>query len=412
MKQEGWWKTWREARSLSQGRKIVFFGRSEDWVQKSLLKIGRPVECIVDSNTSYHDTQYHGLPVRAPNILFSGPKYDTYVIITAGPYEGIVATLLEHGLQPGSDFCCCPEYYDFQLLEYMRNYQQRVIVSCSDYLDKTHARYSRAGGGLYRYHIGPNKMDILVPGQFRQIEKVGDSYFAIEYVEMKVYVLDTEFNVITTYPLDRPNYCGIAYDAKRDIVVVANSTTDELSVHERDGFKLINRVPYSRKASDGLRSPHHLNDVTIDGDYLYVSYFSHTGGWRKGQYDGGISEYHLDRLSDGPSPMAGGLWSPHSPKIFEGNLCYLDSMRGRLHVSNQSIAAEFPGFARGLAYDGNFYYVGMSEDMYLSRVYSQRNCIMMNAGFYMLDLMTRAARFYPMLDNMNIHDLMVLDAPQ
>ena len=50
----------------------------------------------------------------------------------------------------------------------------------------------------------------------------------------------------------------------------------------------------------------------------------------------------------------------------------------------------------------------MSEDMYMSRVFSVRPSIMLNAGFYLFDS-TTACRFYPMLDQyMNLHDIFLL----
>lgn len=408
MRHSAWWQTWRGLRELATGRRIVFWGRSEDWVQKSLRKIDRPIDYIVDINPAYHGTEYAGYDVRPTEDVLKETHGDVYVVITAGVFEGIVESLLENGFTPGQDFCCCPEYYDFHVLEDMRSYEQSVIVSSSDYLDQASARYSRNGGGLYRYRIGPNEIELLQAGQFRQIEQVGDYFYAVEYVEMKVCVFDRQFKLVERFDLDRPNYCGIAHDPVRDVLVLANSTSDHISVHERETFKRIAHFPFSEKAARGQNSAHHLNDLCIADDCIYVSYFSYGGAWRKGQYDGGVAEIHLDRLEE-IRPVTSGLWSPHSPKVIDDSLCYLDSMRGRLHINNQTIAAGFGGFARGLASDGAYYYVGMSEDMYMSRVFSVRDSIMMNAGFFMLDLETKACRFHAMMGNMNIHDLLIVD---
>ena len=79
-------------------------------------------------------------------------------------------------------------------------------------------------------------------------------------------------------------------------------------------------------------------------DSIFVSYSSKSGNWKLGQYDGGISEVHIrpgGELDPDHEAVVKGLWSPHSPTILDGNLCYLDSMRGRLHTSNQTIAGEF-----------------------------------------------------------------------
>ena len=80
-----------------------------------------------------------------------------------------------------------------------------------------------------------------------------------------------------------------------------------------------------------------------------------------------------------------------------------------LHTTNQVAAGAFYGFARGLAHDGRFYFVGQSEDMYMSQRFGVADNIMLNAGFYLFDKATKASRFYPMLDNMNVHDLLILE---
>lgn len=409
MQEAEWWLTWRGLRARAAGRRIVFWGRSEEWVPKCLGKLDQDLAYIIDINPKFQGTEYLGLRVEPPETLFQDDRNDVYVIITTSVFDGVVQELLRQGYVAGREFSCCPEYYDFHILESMRRYQQSVIVSCSDYLNQANPRSSQDGGGLFRYQIGINECELLQKGQFRQIEQVGDYFFAVEYVDMQLVILDRNFDVIERRPLDQPNYCGLAYDPKRNVLILANATTDCLYLFEKDSFKLLETAPFSDKCEMDAKSPHHLNDVCVDGDFVYASYFSYGGAWRKGQYDGGVAEFQLDRMSQGPRPVANGLWSPHSPKIIDGNLCYLDSMRGRLHVNSQISAVAFPGFARGLAFDGNFYYVGLSEDMYISRAFAIRDSIMLNAGFFMVDVQTKASRFYPMLRNMNIHDLLIVD---
>ncbi len=45
--------------------------------------------------------------------------------------------------------------------------------------------------------------------------------------------------------------------------------------------------------------------------------------------------------------------------------------------------------------------------MYVHRLVGIRNNIMLNAGFYLFDKHTKSSRFYPMLDNMNVHDILI-----
>jgi hypothetical protein len=406
---EAWWKTWTDVNNYSHGKRVVLYGRSEDWIPKTLKKVVTTPDYIVDRNPIYHGTTYNEIDVVAPKYLLADTKNEIYIVITSGVYEGIIAFLVEHGFEAGRDFCCCPEYQDFYLLDEMRNYEKNVIVSCSDYHDNTMTRYSRAGGGIYNYHIGPNELSLLVKGSFRQLIQARDVIYAVEFVECKLYKFDKQFNVIDKFTLDEANFCGVDYDLKRDLIVLVNAKSDTVSLYKAADFSLVERVEFSEKNKrDKVTSQHHLNDVCIDGDYIYVSYFSHSGNWKKNIHDGGVSEFHIERMSEGSVKVVTDLWKPHSPKIINGELCYLDSMRGKFYTGNQTLSGEFHGFARGLAYDDRFYYIGQSEDMYMSKRFNISNNIMLNAGFYLFDLETKASRFYPMLDNMNIHDLMIL----
>jgi hypothetical protein len=409
-----WWKTWNEVKVLAHNKKIVLYGRSEDWIPKTLKKLAHGASYIVDINEGYHGKSYKNLEVYPPQKLFAENIDDVYIIITSGVYEGIREILEDNGFEAGIHYCCCPEYRDFLVLDNIRNHNRQIYITCCDYNDSSRTRGSRDGGGIFQYDLLSGDITRMSEqGQFRQAIVVKDMIYAVEYVERFIYVYDFDFNVIDKFPLDHPNYCGIAHNQKNDSLALVNCSTDEIRLHDRKTFHHLQTVPFSKKSASGanVNSPHHLNDVCIDGDYLFVSYFSRSGNWKIGNYDGGISEFKIgeDGLLDGtPEEIVNGLWSPHSPEIIEGNLCYLDSMRGEFHTSNQTTAGGFNGFVRGLAYDGQFYYIGVSEDMYMSRVFSVRPSIMLNAGFFLFDIQTKACRFYPLLNHMNIHDIFVI----
>ncbi len=407
---ESYWKTWGDITTLSNNKKIILYGRSEDWAPKVIHKLQKTPFCIIDRNPIYKNTKYKDIDVLSPEDLLKLNRKEFFIIVTSGVYEGIVNFLIENQFTSGVDFCCSPEMKDYSLLEEIRNYKKEIIVSCSDYNDNTNMRYSRAGGGLYKYTIGPNKIERLLKGSFRQMVVADESIFVIEFVECKLYKLDFNFNILNKYELDAANYCGIDYCPKRKMLVLVNAALDTISFYDSKTFELLNRIQYSNKNSkDKVTRQHHLNDICILNDYLYVSYFSHSGNWKINIHDGGISEIDMNNIDSLPVPIVRGLWKPHSPKIIRGELCYLDSMRGRFHTNDQTISGEFHGFSRGLAYDGRFYYIGQSEDMYMSKRFGTTNNIMLNAGFYLFDIDTKASRFYPMLDNMNIHDILILD---
>lgn len=82
-------------------------------------------------------------------------------------------------------------------------------------------------------------------------------------------------------------------------------------------------------------------------------------------------------------------------------------MRGKFWVGNQKVAGKFSGFIRGLTFDGKYYFIGQSEDMYSSELFGVKDSIMVNAGVYLFDIKTKVTRFYSFPDLSNIHDIKI-----
>ncbi len=405
---ESYWKKWNELKAIAKGKKIILWGRAEDWGQKTIPKLPEMPAYIVDINEGYTGTEFSGLTVHLPEKIKEEDPNKIYIVITAGPYESVIEQMDEFGLSAGKHYCCTPAYYDFKLIKEINEYERKILVACPDYEDKKKHRYSKLGGGLYQYSIGPNEVKKIIPGHFRQMVYVDDHVYALEYVERKLYILDKALKVVETHPLDKPNTCGITYCPKRKLVFITNAASDTVRVYEKEGFKLIDTIEFSDKYKRSGIGQHHINDICIVGDYLYASYFSFSGNWKRGIFDGGVIEFDIDNMTRPPVDLVRDLWMPHSVEFIDGALTYLDSMRGYLYIGNQSVAGHFPGFARGLTYDGRFYYVGQSVDMYMSRLFGISDNIMLNAGFYMFDRDTKVSRFYNIKDMVNVHDLLVL----
>ena len=110
----------------------------------------------------------------------------------------------------------------------------------------------------------------------------------------------------------------------------------------------------------------HLNGLALDpqGRPAYVTVLGQTdtaGGWRANKVSGGC-------VLDVPSgePVLRDLAMPHSPRLHRGNLWVLDSGRGRLLLIDRAagrgaVAAELPGYTRGLAMHGDVAFVGLSR---------------------------------------------------
>ena len=56
---------------------------------------------------------------------------------------------------------------------------------------------------------------------------------------------------------------------------------------------------------------------------------------------------------------------PHNISFFEGSLTVLDSLRGSLRNNNAQEIGIFPGFTRGLDFDGSLYFIHSNNSPYI-----------------------------------------------
>ena len=71
---------------------------------------------------------------------------------------------------------------------------------------------------------------------------------------------------------------------------LCNPLSDNIHVIN-DKFETIDKIRFNKNKQEN--SSCHLNDITSDGDFLYVTYFSKLGKWRSGILDGGVSEINI-----------------------------------------------------------------------------------------------------------------------
>jgi protein O-GlcNAc transferase len=109
----------------------------------------------------------------------------------------------------------------------------------------------------------------------------------------------------------------------------------------------------------------HLNGLAIEaGRAKYVTVMAASdepAGWRATKATSGrILEF------DTGQTVSEGLSMPHSPRVYGGRLWVLNSGRGALELvdpknGNRETVSLFPGYTRGLAFHGDFAFVGMSR---------------------------------------------------
>ncbi len=141
------------------------------------------------------------------------------------------------------------------------------------------------------------------------------------------------------------------------------------TVSSRHSFKMVWKPSFITELVDEDRC--HLNGLAMeDGAPRYVTAVSRSNtidGWRDRRADGGVV---IDVQSN--EIICTGLSMPHSPRMHNGQLWLLNSGTGELGtvVLGEDGAGTFeakvfcPGFLRGLAFHGNFAFVGLSRPRY------------------------------------------------
>ncbi len=109
----------------------------------------------------------------------------------------------------------------------------------------------------------------------------------------------------------------------------------------------------------------HLNGLCVADDRpAVVSCHAMTDGaaaWRNQKVDGGaLIDVATGRV------IARGLAMPHSPRLYQNRLWFLESGYGRLSSMDLisgtiRVESEFPGFTRGLDFLGRYAFVGLSQ---------------------------------------------------
>jgi len=389
----------------AKNKNLYLYGRSEDWVYKAIDIVESKIHGIIDRDSSFHDQELHGIPIIAPEQLVH--VENPFFVITAGEYHSVVQDLERMRYKPGEDFVCSPDLNDWIRLKKINDIEYDILISCSDYDDMSRARSSKKGGGLYSYNNVSNELNLLVKGSFRQITELPDNRLAaIEFVNHELIIFNRDgYDIIWTRDLEKPNYCGLCYNQNRGILHLVNAGDDTIA-----DFKLESReVSRVRDLkSHNHTSKHHYNDCAVYNDSLFLSYFSHSGNYHLNSLDGGVARLDYDENRP-TSSVISGLSKPHSPFIKSGNLYVLDSLTGKILNSRREIIGHFPGFIRGIDYQGNLLFIGQSQDMYLSERQSNYSSVL-NSGIYVYDLSTNASIFNSIDGIMNIHDVLLISA--
>jgi len=224
-----------------------------------------------------------------------------------------------------------------------------------------------------------------------------------------IVLLDKDWSEVDVIKLDQNSEPhGICFCKKRNRLYVAQPGRDSVAIYDLAKRKKLSEVFLSSKWEQNKKDNHHVNDLHVHGDSLFLSLFSFSGNWPNEAYDGGVIEINL-KNEEIVGPVVSNLWMPHSVKRINGKLLYLDSMRGALKTMNWSTLGAFPNFVRGLAKDGKYFVIGASEHKYPEKVKNDSMNISLNSGFYIFDPESKMSNFIVMPQIDSVHDLIIED---
>jgi hypothetical protein len=392
------WKTYEELNETLKNRKFIFWGAT-NWIERTLEGLNNKPIFIVDKSELNQGVMYNGYQVKAPEKL----KFldNPFVIIATANYMSVIEDLEKLNFVMGEDYCCSPLLNQKKDKDDLLNHHQSLLISSPQ-----HFSDSKRGGGLYKVNLKPFEIEKVYTGKARGISKYNNRYYVIDILR-GVVVLDKNYKEIDIIKLEKNSEPhGIFVDEASKLIYIGTPGRDSVSVYSISTKEKINEYFVSNKWSINKKDNHHVNDPFIYGNSLYISMFSFSGNWMNEVYDGGILEIDL-KSGKILGPVFSDKWMPHSITRINGKLTFLNSMLGELYHASYGMICKTNGFARGLAHDGRYFYIGTTEHRYPEKLKNISNNISLDTGFYVFDEKSSLTKFYSMPDIEAIHSIVI-----
>lgn len=294
--------------------------------------------------------------------------------------------MLIYGLENDPDF----QHIDAQLL-----------VSCPENGLNGHVG-GPDQGGLFLLDFKQNTLKKLYTGGCTGMVCHNDKILVATNSDQLI-TFNHNFEVIRTTQHKKLEFHGMMMLGAQ-MVLIVETAINAIGCYEFDSLKRVGEIRFNPSNQD----VHHINDIWIDGNRLYVSMFSPGIKWGKRpmQRQGAITAIDLTgfdpykRLDVRPDKyvIAQNLYKPHSVMLSNGKLAYCDSMLFRIVIDSDTIV-QFPGFTRGLAIVEDLIMVGQSRMRHFQRIPQQFSNCCLDGGVHLYNRKNRISRFVPLPAN-------------
>lgn len=388
----------------ARSRDLVLWGAG-NIADKTLRRIAR-VDGLVDNNPNLQGQTQGGRTIGKPAGL-EGLTPRPFVVICTTSFREVSRQLAGYGYVPGRDFAVSPILNDLMIIDALESLDQTVLFTSG----LPPQDDPEGGGGLYELVIeGPrHRFRKVFSGNFHGLRREGETFLAVED-ERGLVRFTSDYEIVETLTLpEGARAHGVSWSEDGARLFVACSYLDAVLVLDRSGREL-ERIAVSGKRARSGSAQHHVNDLLVIGDSLYLSMFSLTGNWKRDVFDGGVLEYDLAGGAWIGAPVRD-LWMPHSVEFVDGSLVVLDSLRGELRKNNARPTGRFPGFARGLAHDGARFFVGQSRNRNFSAVLGDSLNVAIDTLITVFDEHTKVSKSFALPSTVSEIHAIALNGP-
>ena len=379
-------------------RSIVLFGagRSADKTAH-IFGVDR-IDSIVDNAENLW-----GENVFSPETICT--KKNIFVIICTTSFYEVSNQLSKYGLNPEIDYSVSPVLNDLRIIYELESIEKTILFSSGSPRNDN----PLYGGGVYEIKVNGDKWKYkkVISGNCYGLIKFNDNYICVD-TERGIIEFDANYKILRSKKIPEGLRAhGIRYSKTYNRFYIVGSYIDGVIVLDAD-FNVVDTISISHKKDRYGTARHHCNDCLVVEDSLYISMFSKTGNYKNDVFDGCILEYDFVTkkiIGD----VAQGLWMPHNVQLINGSIHVLNSLKGELLTNNLQVVGKFPAFARGLDYDGQYYYVGQSRNRNYSKNIGVSKNISIDAGIIVFDEFTKVSRLLQLPPRISeIHSIVVL----
>ena len=212
------------------------------------------------------------------------------------------------------------------------------------------------------------------------------------------------------YYAERAQAHEAVYDKHGKLWIASPTFSNLCTVDNLGRYEELWRVP-GVDASNDTRT--YVNGIALqDGEVRYATALgvsNQPDGWRKraSRSNGAIMDVRENRI------LTEDLFAPHSPRWHDSKLYLCESGEGTLITYNpvkdeKEVVVRLPGFTRGLAFHGNYAFVGQSQGRPTNSTNAaNEQMLLAQPGISVIDLTTNTEVHFEPVDTPEFFDIQI-----